>query len=285
MAKPMEAGTVDVNGAKLYYELRGTGPSLLFIPGAEGDAEEYLRVVELLEDEFTILSYDRRGYSRCPRPEGYCGTTVEEQADDAAGLLSALDLAPAGVWGNSSGAIIGLGLVLRHPELVRKAMLHEPPLYAGMGDWQQVLAFLKEATAQGKVPFLTDVDGRRGLRRLLRRLPGASAGRRHVDPLRVRQLRVVQAVGRGAGQSGATGRRAVRSRQPSFLRRDGELACRPPKDGRRQDPRWARRALRVSGRGRQGHQGIHGRQLLRPIDDLRQRPSSLAVIRESSHGP
>ena len=61
MAKPTEAGTVDVNGAKLYYELRGTGPSLLFIPGAEGDAEEYLRVVELLEDEFTILSYDRRG--------------------------------------------------------------------------------------------------------------------------------------------------------------------------------------------------------------------------------
>ena len=159
MAKPMEAGTVDVNGAKLYYELRGTGPSLLFIPGAEGDAEEYLRVVELLEDEFTIVSYDRRGYSRCPRPEGYRGTTVEEQADDAAGLLTALDLAPAGVWGNSSGAIIGLSLVLRHPEVVRKAMLHEPPLYAGMGDWQQVLAFLKEATAQGKVPFLRMLTG------------------------------------------------------------------------------------------------------------------------------
>jgi pimeloyl-ACP methyl ester carboxylesterase len=159
MAKSVKTGTVDVNGTKLHYELRGTGPSFLFIPGAEGDAEEYLRVVDLLDDEFTILSYDRRGYSRSPRPADYSGTTVEEQADDAAALLAALDMAPAAVWGNSSGAIIGLSLVLRYPETVSKAMLHEPPLYAGMGDPQEVLAFLKQATANGKVPFLRMLTG------------------------------------------------------------------------------------------------------------------------------
>lgn len=159
MAKPVETGTVDFNATKLYYELRGTGPSFLFIPGAEGDAEEYLRVVELLDDEFAVLSYDRRGYSRSLRPADYSGTTVDEQADDAAALLAALRMAPAGVWGNSSGAIIGLSLVLRHPEVVRKAMLHEAPLFAGMSDPQQVLAFLREATAQGKVPFLRMLTG------------------------------------------------------------------------------------------------------------------------------
>ena len=99
----------------LLRDSEGSGPALLLIPGAEGDAEEYARVVGLLQGEFTVLSYDRRGFSRSPRPEGYNGTTVEEQADDAAALLEATGLAPATVWGNSSGAIIGLSLVLRHP--------------------------------------------------------------------------------------------------------------------------------------------------------------------------
>ena len=150
---------VAANGTQLYYELRGAGPALLFIPGAEGDAEEYARVAGLLQDEFTILSYDRRGYSRSPRPEGYAAATVEEQADDAAALLRATGLAPAAVWGNSSGAIIGLSLVLRHPEVVSAAMLHEPPLFAGMNDARHVLDFLNEATANGKVPFLRGLTG------------------------------------------------------------------------------------------------------------------------------
>ena len=159
MTNDAKTGTVDINGTKLYYELRGRGPSLFFIPGAEGDAEEYLRVVERLDNDFTVLSYDRRAYSRSPRPAGYTGSTVDVEAGDAAALLRALELAPAIVWGNSSGAIIGLSLVLRHPEVVRKAMLHEPPLFAGLSDSDHVLDFLKKATANGKAPFLRMLTG------------------------------------------------------------------------------------------------------------------------------
>ena len=158
MTKPLPR-LADANGAKFYYEVQGKGPLLFFIPGAEGDAEEYARVVALLEDEFTIVSYDRRGFSRSPRPEDYNGTTVEEQADDAAAVLEATGLGPAAIWGNSSGAIIGLSLVLRHPETVNRAMLHEPPLFAGAGDAAGVLAWLKQATADGKVPFLKMLTG------------------------------------------------------------------------------------------------------------------------------
>ncbi len=159
MTNGAKTGTIDVNGTKLYYELRGKGPSLLFIPGAEGDAEEYLRVAERLEDDFTVLSYDRRAYSRSPQPAGFTGSSVDGEADDAAALLRALDLAPALLWGNSSGAIIGLSLVLRHPEVVRKAMLHEPPLFAGLSDPDHVRDFLNKSTANGKVPFLRMLTG------------------------------------------------------------------------------------------------------------------------------
>ena len=151
-------GMAEANGTKLYYEVRGTGPALLFVSGAEGDAEEYLRVVELLGGEFTTICYDRRGFSRSPKPPFYDSTHVEEQADDAAALLRALELNPAYVYGNSSGAIISLALTLRYPELVRGAVLHEPPLFAGVEDVGQVTAGLREAVAQGKVVFMKTVE-------------------------------------------------------------------------------------------------------------------------------
>ncbi len=92
-----------VNGAKIYYEVRGSGPSVLFIAGATGDGGHFERVAELLSDEFTVVSYDRRGNSRSPRPEGWKSTSTEEQSADAAGLIEALGLAPAAVFGTSGG--------------------------------------------------------------------------------------------------------------------------------------------------------------------------------------
>jgi hypothetical protein len=50
----------------------------------------------VLADAFTIISYDRRGIGRSRRPSGWAMTSPEEQADDAAGLLDALGVAPAG---------------------------------------------------------------------------------------------------------------------------------------------------------------------------------------------
>jgi pimeloyl-ACP methyl ester carboxylesterase len=94
---------------------------VLLIMGATGDAGHFATVAGRLAGEFTVVTYDRRGNSRSSRPLGWGTTTVEEQADDAAG-------SPAAVFGSSSGAICALSLLIRHPELVRGAILHEPPM-------------------------------------------------------------------------------------------------------------------------------------------------------------
>lgn len=120
----------EVNGTTLYYELRGKGPSLLFISGAVGDAGQWSAVAEGLADEYTVLSYDRRANSRSPRPAGWSTTTIDEQADDAAALVSALDLGPVAACGNSMGALVLISLSLRFPELLRGAVFHEPPFVA-----------------------------------------------------------------------------------------------------------------------------------------------------------
>jgi len=127
---PVQKRVVQANGTDLYYEMHGRGPAVLFICGATGDAGHFERVAGHLADAFTVITYDRRGNSRSAAPTGWTQTSLEEQADDAAALVQALGVAPVGVFGTSSGGAIGLELLLRHPEVMRGAVLHEPFLPA-----------------------------------------------------------------------------------------------------------------------------------------------------------
>ena len=52
--------TITVNGAELYHEVRGSGPPVLLIMGATGDGGHFDALADVLADEFTVISYDRR---------------------------------------------------------------------------------------------------------------------------------------------------------------------------------------------------------------------------------
>ncbi|MFV9632859.1 alpha/beta fold hydrolase [Mycobacterium neumannii] len=122
--------TIDVNQTKLHYEIRGAGPPVLLIMGATGDGGHFDALAEELADEFMVISYDRRGNGRSPVPDNWQTTSPEEQADDAAALLTALGTGPVAVFGTSGGGTFALCLMVRHPGSVRGAILHEPMLYA-----------------------------------------------------------------------------------------------------------------------------------------------------------
>ncbi len=141
--------SITVNQTTLYYEVRGSGPAVLFISGATGDAGHWTEVAEALADEFTVVTYDRRANSRSPRPPNWTAAPMEEQADDAAALLRGLGLAPAVVYGNSQGAMILTSLLLRHPEIVRGAILHEPPFLGVIPDAERLGAELGQLVEHG----------------------------------------------------------------------------------------------------------------------------------------
>ena len=113
----------------LYHEVRGSGPAVLLIQGATGDAGPYTRTAERLSDQFTIITYDRRGNSRSEaNADSPDVATMAAQADDAAALIRACGCAQAVVYGNSGGAEVALELLARDPGVVRGAIIHEPPL-------------------------------------------------------------------------------------------------------------------------------------------------------------
>jgi pimeloyl-ACP methyl ester carboxylesterase len=180
--------TVAVNGTEFHYEVRGTGPAVLLIMGATGDGGHFDALAGLLADEFTVVTYDRRGNGRSPVPPGWRTTSPEEQADDAAALLEALETGPAAVFGTSSGGAYALCLVIRHPAAVRGAILHEPGMYALLDDPDAVRAplrtLVREAMEAGGAPvaverfwrYVAGDDGWTKLAPTLRERLKASAG-------------------------------------------------------------------------------------------------------------
>jgi pimeloyl-ACP methyl ester carboxylesterase len=130
----------EVNGVRLYYELGGSGEPLVLVHGSWGDATNWRFVIPGLAESFRVLVYDRRGHSRSERPDGPGG--VDEDGDDLAALLEALDLAPAHVVTNSWGGNIALRLATRRPDVFRSLSCHEPPLWGlleGDSDSQEML--------------------------------------------------------------------------------------------------------------------------------------------------
>lgn len=141
---PLRVSTLEVPGARLYYEVRGTGPLLLMIPGGALDAGVFAALAEYLADRYTVVTYDPRGNSRSVLDGEPEDQRVDVHADDAARLIEALGGGATYVFGNSGGAQIGLALAARHPERVAVVVAHEPPCVMLLPDPEDALAADRE---------------------------------------------------------------------------------------------------------------------------------------------
>ncbi|WP_031063756.1 alpha/beta fold hydrolase [Streptomyces sp. NRRL WC-3742] len=131
----MTTGTLPVPGATLHYEVRGTGPLLLLIPGGTGGAASLATVAADLADTYTVATYDPRGMARSTLDDPEAEQSVEQHAEDALRLLDELSPGrPARVFGSSSGGIVALHLLLAHPHRVERVIAHEPPLVEVLPD-------------------------------------------------------------------------------------------------------------------------------------------------------
>ena len=132
---------VEHKDATLFCKKQGTGPLLLLIHGVACDSDYFNDTVDYLQEHFTVLTYDRRGYSRSIlRDEGVTKEkfSAQEQAEDAAWIIREQAMGKAFVVGCSAGGIIALMLALKYPNLVNGLLLQEPPI-AGSEELQKEL--------------------------------------------------------------------------------------------------------------------------------------------------
>jgi proline iminopeptidase len=125
---------ITVNGTRLYVDVEGPGlavvagelrsrPCLLGLHGGPGFDQGYLRPgLSALRDDVQLVFVDLRGQGRsAPEPAESC--TLEQMADDVAGLCSTLGIARPVVFGHSAGGFVALQLAVRHPALASGLIL------------------------------------------------------------------------------------------------------------------------------------------------------------------
>jgi pimeloyl-ACP methyl ester carboxylesterase len=132
-------------GVALAYEETGSGPGVLLLHGMADDHTAWRETAAALAQHARVVAPDRRGYGESGAPEPYERTTVAEQAEDAAALIGALGLGPVVACGVDVGALAILDLLLRHPSLVRAAVLVDPLAFALVADANEALAAEREA--------------------------------------------------------------------------------------------------------------------------------------------
>src|SRR5262245_28600046 len=106
-----------VGDVDLYYEEHGRGFPCLLIMGLAADSTAWMLQVPDFAERYRTIVFDNRGVGRSAKPAG--PYTIHEMADDAVGLLDALDIRRAHVVGVSMGGMIAQELVLRNPQRVQ----------------------------------------------------------------------------------------------------------------------------------------------------------------------
>jgi 3-oxoadipate enol-lactonase len=114
---------VKANGVNLHYELTGPAgaPVIVFSHSIGASLEMWDAQVTAFAGRYRCLRYDTRGHGSSEvidRP-----ATVDDLADDLAGLLDALDIAKAHIVGLSLGGMMGQAFALRHPQKLDRLVL------------------------------------------------------------------------------------------------------------------------------------------------------------------
>jgi pimeloyl-ACP methyl ester carboxylesterase len=119
---------VVVPGGEIYYRSQGSGPPLVLIGGGPSNADTLALLASELTRNRTVITYDRRGYSRSRIDDPSQPATIALHANDVRDAIYDIGAGPASVFATSVGGLIGLELAASDPGAVVQLVVHEPPL-------------------------------------------------------------------------------------------------------------------------------------------------------------
>ena len=109
-----DSGFLDVPNARLYYEVAGAGPAVVFVHGFTLDTRMWDDQWTVFGERYRVVRYDLRGFGRSEaEPVPY------SDLDDLLALLNCLDIERAHLVGLSMGGMVLVHFALTHPRRVR----------------------------------------------------------------------------------------------------------------------------------------------------------------------
>ncbi len=142
------------NGVNLHYEIVGPAgaPVVAFAHSIGATMAMWDAQVAALSGRYRCLRYDTRGHGGSEVVA--TPATVDDLADDLAGLLDALGIARAHVVGLSLGGMTGQAFALRHPQRLDRLALLATSAAMDEAAWRQRI---ETVTNEGYAPFIDGI--------------------------------------------------------------------------------------------------------------------------------
>lgn len=136
---------------QLHFVKQGQGPLVVLSHALGCDLTMWDGVAAALQDRYTVLRYDHRGHGRSPAAAG--AYTIDDLADDAAGLMRAHATDPVHFVGLSLGGMTAQALGARHPSLVRSLSIANSTSHYGDAARAMWQTRIDTVQAQGVAPI------------------------------------------------------------------------------------------------------------------------------------
>lgn len=139
-----ETGFAEITGARIYYEVAGDGPPLIFVHAGIADHRMWDDQFDVFSQHYRVVRYDMRGFGRSTS-----GDTPFAYRTDLLALLDHLHIDQAALVGVSMGGNVVLETALIAPERIRALVVvaSAPEGYDETGDppaqWDALVAAYK----------------------------------------------------------------------------------------------------------------------------------------------
>lgn len=115
---PSAGKYISTRGIKIYYEVYGSGETLLLTHGNGGSIKDFKYQIPYFSKYYKVIAVDSRAQGKSV--DDGDSISYEMMADDLNAVLDSLHISSTDVIGWSDGGINGLLLALRHPDKVKK---------------------------------------------------------------------------------------------------------------------------------------------------------------------
>ena len=138
---------VRIEGVTIAYDVITADPAnpvLVLVNSLGTDARIWHLVVPKLAEDFTVVTYDKRGHGLSDL--GNPPYRIEDHVADLAGLLDHLEFSDAIICGLSVGGLVAQGLYAQRPDLVRALVLADTAHKIGTVEmWDKRIAAIEDA--------------------------------------------------------------------------------------------------------------------------------------------
>jgi pimeloyl-ACP methyl ester carboxylesterase len=121
LAERVKMPAVKVGDINIYYEVHGKGEALVLIMGYTASTAWWFQEVPIFSRQYRVVAFDNRGSGQSDKPD--MPYTMEMMVGDLAGLLEAIGINAAHIFGVSMGGMIAQHFALRYPERVSSLIL------------------------------------------------------------------------------------------------------------------------------------------------------------------